>query len=415
MTRRFGGVVHHVRAWLGLFVLVLALLPQGASASYDGRVSGTGRDGVWLKEEPALDAPRIKALPEGAPITLLDGEWYAGDGRYWAWVEADGDTGFMVIEYLLVGAGPDPTYTTPPPAPRSSGFAPGTWAQVAGTYPVEGLRLRAAPAPWEEWLAILPEGSTLEIVEGPVAGGNGNPWYGVVAGGLWDWVDGTYLVLADTPALSDTLGGSDWAQVTGTYPAEGLRVRSAPAPWEARLSVVPEGAKLRILDGPVQGGDGDPWFYITADGVTGWVNGLYLVPAGPPSGDWRPRSGSAGGNALVQLALAEVGKPYAWGGTGPDAFDCSGLVLYVAEALGIDIPRVAADQAFAGVHVDYDQLAPGDLVFYANTYEPGITHVGIYIGNNRWVTAQDEYSGVLILSLDVPYWKTRYAGARRIT
>ena len=89
---------------------------------------------------------------------------------------------------------------------------------------------------------------------------------------------------------------------------------------------------------------------------------------------------------------------------------------YVARAaLGIDLPRIAADQASAGVHVDAASLAPGDLVFYANTYQPGISHVGIYIGGGRWVTAEDENTGVVVISMDVPYWKARYAGARRIT
>ena len=115
-------------------------------------------------------------------------------------------------------------------------------------------------------------------------------------------------------------------------------------------------------------------------------------------------------------ALAQAGKKYVFGATGPDAFDCSGLVQYVARAaLGIDLPRVAADQALAGVHVDAVNLAPGDLVFYANTYQPGISHVGVYIGGGRWVTAEDERTGVVVLSMDAPYWKTRYVGARRVT
>ncbi|HET8631183.1 MAG TPA: NlpC/P60 family protein, partial [Thermomicrobiales bacterium] len=77
--------------------------------------------------------------------------------------------------------------------------------------------------------------------------------------------------------------------------------------------------------------------------------------------------------------------------------------------------RTTFEQAFAGVHVDRDQLRPGDLVFFANTYAPGITHVGIYLGAGRWVTAEDEDTGVVVLSLDSPYWSAHYAGARRIT
>ena len=124
-------------------------------------------------------------------------------------------------------------------------------------------------------------------------------------------------------------------------------------------------------------------------------------------------SGSADG--FVQEALRHLGKPYGWGATGPNSFDCSGLTYYAAhKTLGIILPRVAADQAFVGVHVDLGNLRPGDLVFYENTYGPGITHVGIYIGNNQWVSAANETDGVTISSLDEPYWKERYAGARRI-
>ncbi len=79
------------------------------------------------------------------------------------------------------------------------------------------------------------------------------------------------------------------------------------------------------------------------------------------------------------------------------------------------MPRVAADQAFAGIHVDFANLVPGDLVFYANTYQPGISHVGIFIGNGQWITASDEITGVIVASMEEPYWKSRYAGARRIT
>jgi cell wall-associated NlpC family hydrolase len=114
--------------------------------------------------------------------------------------------------------------------------------------------------------------------------------------------------------------------------------------------------------------------------------------------------------------MAQVGKPYVWGGTGPDGFACSGLTLFAArKALGVTLPRVAVDQFTAGVAVKPDELQPGDLFSYANTYTTGISHVGIYIGGGRCVSALDEKIGVKAISLDEPYWKQRYAGARRIT
>lgn len=189
------------------------------------------------------------------------------------------------------------------------------------------------------------------------------------------------------------------------------------------LALLPEGTKLKILEGPTRGGNGDPWYRVAWDNSWGWVAGIYLIPTTAPAGtpiipatNAAPVPGAGSGAALVQVASAQVGKPYRWGATGPDNFDCSGLVVYAArKALGLTMPRVAADQAFAGVHVDFANLTPGDLVFYANTYQPGISHVGIFIGNGQWITAADETTGVIVASMDEPYWKSRYAGARRIT
>lgn len=419
MIRLFGT---RARAWLGLVALIVALLPRVAGAAHSGTVYGTGGDGVWLKDGPSLDAARIIVLPEGTPFQLLQGPIRSGDQGYWARVEALGNTGWMSAEYLLMDGSPTPVYQTPPPdpasvsAPQPAVVATGGTATVIDTAPVGGLRLRAAPAPWETLIAILPDGTTLQIVDGPITGGNGDPWFKVLAGGQEGWVDGIYLApAAPPPAASGSLAVGGWAAVNGAAEAGGLRLRAAPSPAEQLLTILPEGTKLRILEGPAQGANGDPWFRVAWEGSWGWVDGIYLIPTTAPTAA-PPASGTAAGQAFVKIALAQVGKPYTWGGAGPNTFDCSGLTLYAArKALGITLPRTADAQAWSGVHVDRDKLVPGDLVFYANTYGPGITHVGIYLGNNRWVSAQDEQAGIVVESLDTPYWKTRYAGARRIT
>lgn len=431
MTRRRKSV--RPRAWLALAILMLALLPATVSAAGDtGTVFGTGGDGVWLKQEPALDAPRIVALPEGTPLRLLAGpQPGTGNTRSWVQVQTGNTTGWMVADYFRLdgGAAPPPPTPAPSPAPPSGAPQPGGWGEVRGTTGAGGLRLRAASAPWEQLLTILPEGTRVQIVAGPTTGGNGDPWYQVDANGTRGWVDGIYLVAAEPPAppappaappAAPTAGASfavgSWVEVTGTNDVGGLRLRGGPAPTETLLRLLPDGTKLQIAEGPVTGSNGDPWYRVDGAGQGGWVDGIYLNASSAPSPGAAPAPPGPGAQALVQVALQQVGKRYAWGGVGPDAFDCSGLVYYAARvALGITLPRVAADQASAGVHVDPDQLQPGDLVFYANTYQPGISHVGIYIGGRRWVTAQDERTGVVIVSLDEPYWKTRYVGARRIT
>jgi cell wall-associated NlpC family hydrolase len=321
-------------------------------------------------------------------------------------------------------------------AKYATGLGPGAWAKVVGTGGTTGLRLRKEASTKEELLAVLPEGSLLQIIAGPKQGGNGNKWYNVLAAGKSGWVDGTYLELTGslvatpdpepipTPA-APVLAVGTWAQVSGTAGTPGLNLRPGPSTAERQLAVLAEGTKLNILEGPTTGNNGDPWYRVAWNNSWGWVDGIYLVPTDPPSAgspspspvaSGAPTGGTARGDALVQVAMALVGKPYVWGGTGPDGFDCSGLTLFAArKALGVTLPRVAADQFKAGVAVNAADLQPGDLVFYANTYAPGITHVGIYIGGGRWVSALSEEYGIQVVSLDAPYWKTRYAGARRIT
>ena len=118
------------------------------------------------------------------------------------------------------------------------------------------------------------------------------------------------------------------------------------------------------------------------------------------------------GNAIVAEAEKYLGVPYVWGGTSPDGFDCSGLVQYVCNSLGITVNRVAEDQFTNGIPVNRDELMPGDLVFFEqNGY---IHHVGIYVGNNMMLHAPHTGDVVRIASLESEYYQREYAGARRV-
>jgi peptidoglycan DL-endopeptidase CwlO len=116
--------------------------------------------------------------------------------------------------------------------------------------------------------------------------------------------------------------------------------------------------------------------------------------------------------AAVRWALAQLGDPYRWGATGPNAFDCSGLTSSAYRAAGAGIPRVSRDQWNAGPHVDVPNLLPGDLVFYASdTRNPGtIHHVGMYIGNGLMVHAPHTGDVVRVASI----WRVGYIGATRV-
>ena len=116
-------------------------------------------------------------------------------------------------------------------------------------------------------------------------------------------------------------------------------------------------------------------------------------------------------------ALLALGVKYRYGGDSPHAgFDCSGLVAHVFErAWGLTLPRSAADQAAVGVQVRrLAELEPGDLVFY-NTRGARYSHVGIYVGDGRFIHAPRPGRRVRADSVHNPYWKARFNGARRLT
>ena len=120
--------------------------------------------------------------------------------------------------------------------------------------------------------------------------------------------------------------------------------------------------------------------------------------------------------ALDKINKSNLGKRYVWAEEGPYCFDCSGLTYFTYGTMGIEIPRVAREQFRVGTPVPKDQLQKGDLVFFdTGRYFTGrVTHVGIYIGNGKFEHASTAKRGVIISSLNNPYYQRRYLGARRI-
>lgn len=118
------------------------------------------------------------------------------------------------------------------------------------------------------------------------------------------------------------------------------------------------------------------------------------------------------GNAIAATAKKYVGVPYVWGGTTPDGFDCSGYTMYVFAKHGIDLPRTADIQFEVGYPIGKNELYPGDLVFF-ETYAPGASHVGIYIGEGEFLHTSVSKGAIAVARLDNSYFVERYIGSRR--
>lgn len=119
-------------------------------------------------------------------------------------------------------------------------------------------------------------------------------------------------------------------------------------------------------------------------------------------------------SAVVETALAAVGVPYVWGGSGSNGFDCSGLIQYAYSQQGIALPRVSTEQLRAGrgVEARVSALRPGDILGFSDKAGGKSSHVGLHLGDGEFIHSSS--SGVRRSHLSNPYWQQRFIAARRI-
>lgn len=141
---------------------------------------------------------------------------------------------------------------------------------------------------------------------------------------------------------------------------------------------------------------------------------LSLLAACAPFRHGLPGEGAPAdpGRAVLEAAETRIGAPYRYGGSGPDAFDCSGLVAYAHRQVGIAVPRTAAEQFSKAAPVKRRELRPGDLVFFRLSGRD-VGHVGIYVGDDRFVHAPQSGGHVRLASLEDEWYRQRFVGAGR--
>ena len=182
-----------------------------------------------------------------------------------------------------------------------------------------------------------------------------------------------------------------------------LNIRSGPGTGYSKVGSLAKGRCVKVVS--VQSG----WYQIEQ----GYVSAAYVEET-----DYTPAAASSKGQELANIALQYVGYSYVYGGASPRVgFDCSGLVQYACAQLGYSINRTASAKLQNGVTVSWDELAPGDLVFFkkpGSTTSKPVTHVGMYIGSGQFVHASDYGVGVIVSNLSDAYYTTGYVSARRI-
>ena len=358
-------------------------------------------------------------------------------------------------------------------APSTYAASPVTVGAKATITNTDGdtIRIREGAGTNNPQIAETFEGQTVMIVAGPKKDANGTTWYKIDAPGGSGWVMSAFLAgkgdsaapKAETaakpaakPASAAPSGPklSGFAMVANTD-GDPLRVRSTAGTRGGVITTFTPSTSVAIKAGPVVDSEKTSWYQVSANGVTGWVMGQYLVqskaPAAPavevrpvapvaqpavqevpkpaaaheeaapvvavapaaPKPEPAAVSAMSKGNAIVNNAMKYVGYRYRFGGSSPSGFDCSGFVYYIVNKSGGRVGRTIPYQINSGPRIARADLQPGDLVFFSNTYKPGLSHAGIYIGNGKFIHAQNERSGVLVSSLNTSYWSSHYTGATR--
>jgi cell wall-associated NlpC family hydrolase len=380
---------------------------------------------VKLRGGPGQEYDVVGQLAAGAPLTLeaFVGDWFAArlPDNTRVWVAAE-----LVSEPQRAQAALQLATDIPAPPPPS-----------VATVREENLSLRDGPGTGYVKLQGLPSGATIDLLaryEG---------WFAAqLPDGTQGWVTGDFLQIA--PGVVERLDVLTTVPdpnpaLAATAPAQ-INLRGGPSTEYAKLGTLKGGATVELI------GRYKEWLKVrTPSGSTAWVSGEVLpvqpyiarrvpqvrqIPALPapqraapaaPAAPARARAArpapvpAAASGGLVSFALQFRGTPYAWGASAPGGFDCSGFTRYVYSQYGLNMPHSAAGQFSTsyGTFIDRGSLAAGDLVFFANTYKRGISHVGIYIGGGMVLQALAPGVPLSAVSMNGGYWQSKYYGALR--
>ncbi len=270
-----------------------------------------------------------------------------------------------------------------------------------------GLRLRAKPSTSAEIITTANYGDCVVVIR------KTDDWYLVNYNLHIGYMHADYLTVKERENVD--LGNAS------VEPAV-VNLRKGPSTGSSLLTQLKAGEQVEIF------GFNCGWYKVRYEGQVGYVRSDLLTLLEKPEGNQgraatidtdssvstpsTPGSSSDLGRQIATYAQQYVGYPYVYGGKSPSGFDCSGFMQFVFAQFGYQINRTATAQLANGYYVEYDDMQPGDIIYFG--FGSTASHVGMYIGNGQFVHAQNSSTGVVITSLSEPWYANRYLCAHRI-
>jgi len=450
----------------GEFQLFQDAAPEAAAEEWVEPVAQGWVDpatGEWV-EPVATTEEWVEPVAEGW-VDPATGQWVEPAATTEEWVDPSLDQSATLYQEAdanaLATEWVDPAAAPVAEAPVSEGWvdpATGQWVEPAPVAegwvdPATGQWVEPAPTVQDGWIDPV-TGQWVEAT--PAESGWVDP-----ATGQWVEAAPTEVLAQEVPtqelateaapaevwtesAPATTSGPESWGEPIGTAyisgsSGDGAFCRAGADRGADQLAILGEGEAVEVRGEAV-----GEWQPVNCAGIGGYVNTSLIAwepsaataapvelaqrnrdkNSGWSNGDDDGNRGAGAGNdgtasssgqQIANYAMQYVGYPYAYAGEGPYAFDCSGFTKFVIQnTLGIDITHDMFTQIGMGQSVGMNELQPGDLVFFANTFRPGLSHTGIYIGGGQFVHAENESTGVRVSDLNSDYYGSRWAGGTRL-
>lgn len=323
-----------------------------------------------------------------------------GQENGWFKVTVNGQTGYVSGDFVTTG-----------------GKTGTTVQQGTGTYTVNvsSLNVRTGPSTSHTVLGSVNKGKTVQVVS------EVQDWFKINFNGGTGYVSKDFVTKGGSAVSNQTQqpttnNNTTTVQTGGSYVVNtgALKVRTGPATYNAVIGGVTNGTVLNVT------GAENGWYKINHNGRTGHVSADFVkfVKGGvnnvtnnvqQPVKDVQKPTTGGNTSSIAGFARSLNGSPYRTAGTTPAGFDCSGFIHYVLNQTG----HKGARQTVAGYWSSKTKTSnpqPGDLVYFQNTYKSGPSHMGVYLGNGQFISAETDATGVRISSVSNSYWSKHLLG-----